>query len=170
METSTFYKVYGATEAGENLTQIGKKNWLLTFGYFKDKDNLNAAWHYRKNYSHKPSEEELKKDLETLINSITDQSILNGFVWNNIPVYLSTENQINFKAVYDLTVQTSGKTLPIRFKLGEDSDGNAVYYNFTDIDTFTDFYSKAVTYITDCINAGWVKKDSINYNKLLGNE
>lgn len=169
MNTSAFYKVYGATEDNTGLIQIGKKNWLLVFGYFKD-NSSESGWHYRKNYNHKPSEEELKNDLEQLINSITDQSILNGFVWKDMPVYLSTENQMNFKAVYDLTIQTSGKTLPVQFKLGEDADGNAIYYKFTDIETFTDFYSKAVTYIMDRINMGWVKKDSINYNKLLNNE
>lgn len=169
MNTSEFYKVYGATEDNTGLTQIGKKNWLFVFGFFKD-NGADSGWHYRKNYNHKPSEEELKNDLEQLINSITDQSILNGFVWKDMPVYLSTENQMNFKAVYDLTIQTSGKTLPVQFKLGEDAEGNAVYYKFTDMETFTDFYSKAVAYIMDCINMGWVKKDSIDYNKLLGNE
>lgn len=169
MNTQSFYKVGGATENGASLTQIGKKNWLLMFGLSTD-DNSENEWHYRKNYNHKPSKEELKDDLEQLVNSITDQSILNGFVWKDMPVYLSTENQMNFKAVYDLTIQTSGKTLPIQFKLGEDSDGNAVYYKFTDVDTFTDFYSKTVSYIVDCINKGWAEKDNIDYDKLLDNE
>ena len=43
--------------------------------------------------------------------------------WNDIPVWLSTENQLNFKSVYDMAVQAAGASLPVEFKLGE-QDGN----------------------------------------------
>lgn len=169
MNTTTFYKVYGATERNDNLTKIGKKNWLLVFGFFKD-DNIDNGGTYRKNYDHKPSVDELRSDIETLINQETDRTILDGFTWNDKPIYLSTENQINFKAAYDLAVQNNGSTLPVKFKLGEDTDGSPVYHTFQDLPSFTDFYTKAFSYISQCLNEGWQEKDNIDYQKLLSNE
>ena len=37
-----------------------------------------------------------------------------------MPVWLSSENQFNYKAAYDLAVQTGGATLPVTFKFGTD--------------------------------------------------
>ena len=55
------------------------------------------------------------------INARTDEKIISGLVWTTrpggaIPVWLSTENQFNFKSAYDLAVQ---KVLPVTFKMGE---------------------------------------------------
>lgn len=168
MNTTTFYKVYGATERHDNLTQIGKKNWLLVYDYFKDKTGNGGS--YRKNYDHKPSIDELRSDIEMLINQKTDNVILNGFIWDGKPVYLSTENQINFKAAYDLAVQTKGSTLPVKFKFGENEYGTPIYHTFQELSSFTDFYTKAFTYISQCLDNGWKEKDSIDYQKLLNDE
>jgi hypothetical protein len=35
-----------------------------------------------------------------------------------MPVWLSTENQFNYKAAFDLATQTGGKSLPVTFKFG----------------------------------------------------
>ena len=162
-----FYKVYGAKERQDKIVRLSETNYLLIFGFGKDGDN---GYNYRKNYDHKPSVDELKADIESLINEETDSTILYGFTWNGKSVYLSTENQINFKAAYDLAVQTNGATLPIKFKLGEDEDGNPVYHTFQKIEAFTDFFTKAFSYISKCLNEGWTKKDSIDYAKLLEDE
>ena len=162
-----FYKVYGSKERQDQIVKLSDANYLLIFGFGKDGDN---GYNYRKNYDHKPSVEELRTDIEILINNATDAVILNGFTWNGKSVYLSTENQINFKAAYDLAVQTEGATLPIKFKLGEDIDGNPVYHTFQKLESFTDFFTKAFAYISKCLNEGWSEKDSIDYSKLLGDE
>jgi hypothetical protein len=162
-----FYKVYGAKNRQDQIVKLSETNYLLIIGFGKDGDN---GYNYRKNYDHKPSIEELRTDIEILINKETDAVILNGFVWNGKSVYLSTENQINFKAAYDLAVQTEGATLPIKFKLGEDADGNPVYHTFQKLEAFTDFFTKAFAFISKCLNEGWSEKDSIDYAKLLENE
>lgn len=158
-----FFKVYGAESRQDRLIGISAKNHLLIYGYGTD-DGQGYAW--RKYYDHKPTEDELKADIETLVNGLVDKRILGGFAWNGKPVYLSTENQMNFKAAYDLAVQTSGATLPMKMKLGEDTDGTAVYHTFDDVATFTDFYTQAVAYIQACLNEGWAEKDSVDYTKL----
>lgn len=162
-----FYKV-GAEERKDQLVHIGHKNWLLIFGFGNDEEIGGYNW--RNNYDHKPSMAELKADVDALVNSQTDEKILSGFVWNGLPVWLSTENQFNFKAAYDLAVQSGGATLPVTFKLGEDEDGNALYHTFETMDDFKDFYSNAIQWVNGCIADGWKEKDSVDYEKLLCDE
>ena len=157
-----FYKV-GAEERKDQLVQIGHNNWLLIFGFCNDEE---LGYNWRKNYDHKPTKEELKTDLDGLVNSLTDEKILTAFVWNGNHVWLSTENQFNFKAAYDLAVQSNGAGLPVTFKLGEDERGNPVYHTFEELSEFTDFYTRAIAYVSDCLKDGWKEKDSIDYEAL----
>ena len=74
-------------------------------------------------FDHKPVKEELTKLITDEINARTNRKIIEGLTWNGIPVWLSTENQLNFKSAYDMAVQAAGASLPVEFKLGE-QDGN----------------------------------------------
>lgn len=158
-------KIYGATERQDGLYKIGRNKWELIYGFGKDSEDDEVGYNYRERFDHKPAADEIKSIIISLINKQTDEKILSGFKWNGINVWLSTENQINFKAAYDLAVQTNGTNLPIKFKLGEDAEGNPMYHTFSDIDTFTDFYVSAVKHITSCIGEGWTEKDNINITK-----
>ena len=91
------------------------------------------------------------------INNETDRKILEGFVWKGMPVWLSTENQFNYKAAYDLAVQTNGATLPVRFKFG--TDEAPVYYTFESLEDFSNFYTLAMVHINTVLNEGWAEKD-----------
>ena len=159
MKQSDFYKV-GAEKRQDQVIKIGVKNYLLIYGYGTDEDG--NGYNFRKNYDHKPTKTELKEDITQLIDGITDSKILQGFRWNEVSVYLSTENQMNFKAAFDLNMQTGGLMLPVKFKLGEDAEGNAVYHTFENMEDFTDFYTSAVSYINQCLNEGWAEKDSLD--------
>lgn len=159
MKQSEFYKV-GAEKRQDQVIKIGVKNYLLIYGYGTDEDG--NGYNMRKNYDHKPTKTELKEDITQLIDGITDSKILQGFRWNEVTVYLSTENQMNFKAAFDLNMQTGGLMLPVKFKLGEDAEGNAVYHTFENMEDFTDFYTSAVSYINQCLNEGWAEKDSLD--------
>lgn len=162
MKQSDFYKV-GADKRQDQVIKIGVNNYLLIFGYGTDDDG--NGYNMRKNYDHKPTKAELKEDITQLIDDTTDSKILQGFRWNDISVYLSTENQMNYKAAYDLAVQTSGATLPVKFKLGEDGSGNAVYHTFEDLEEFSDFFKAVVDYIEHVRMEGWDEKDGINYGE-----
>ena len=159
MKQSEFYKVV-AEKRQDQLIKIGVKNYLLIYGYGTDEDG--NGYNFRKNYDHKPTKTELKEDITQLIDGITDSKILQGFRWNEVSVYLSTENQMNFKAAFDLNMQTGGLMLPVKFKLGEDADGNAVYHTFENMEDFMDFYTSAVSYINQCLSEGWAEKDSLD--------
>jgi hypothetical protein len=68
-------------------------------------------------------------------------------------VWLSSENQFNYKAAYDLAVQTGGASLPVKFKFGTTED--PVYYTFTNINDLSDFYMSAMRYINQTLDQGW---------------
>ena len=113
------------------------------------------------------------------INARTDENIISGFMWtpraggDAIPVWLSPENQFNFKSAYDLAVQKQGATLPVTFKMGEQEDGTPVYHTFETMEDSTDFYTAAVNHIHNAVADGWLEKDGIDwspYERALANE
>ena len=113
-------------------------------------------------FTRKVSFNQVKAFILEEINKRTDQSILSGFFWKDMPVWLSTENQFNYKAAYDLAVQTNGASLPTVFKFGTTEE--PVYYKFDTLEELTDFYTKALTYINEQLAIGWYKKDSIDWS------
>ena len=113
-------------------------------------------------FKKKPSLSQIKDFILSEINKRTDELILSGFTWKDKRVWLSTENQFNYKAAYDLAVQTNGANLPQVFKFG--STENSEYYKFETVEELTDFYTKATAYINQCLTVGWAKKDSINWD------
>lgn len=104
--------------------------------------------------------EEILAEKSAAIDAETDKKILSGHVWNDTPVWLSSENQFNYKAAYDIAVQTDGANLPITFKLGE-KDGSAVYHTFETVLDIQGFYLSCVAWINQCLNEGWQKKEAL---------
>ena len=130
-------------------------------------DPVFASW-MQETFSEKPDLLQIKKIILDNINSEIDKRILNGFSWNDgngmvINVYLSSENQFNYKAAYDLAYQTNGNSLPFVLKFGEID--NPQYYMFNDLDKFTDFYTSCINFINSTLQEGWNQKDSIDWSK-----
>ena len=152
-------KVYG------NLKQFApirsdRSRLIISYECQPLEDGVHATWYeiyfYKKPYP-VVTFEMVKEAVIADINAQTDEKILSGFVWEEKPVWLSSENQFNFKAAYDLAIQTQGQNLPLKFKLGEveveigkDKYGisirekQPVYYTFETVEEFTDFYTKAI--------------------------
>ena len=122
----------------------------------QDKKNGSASY-MEEEFSHKPTDEEIRTLVMSWYNSQTDAAILSGFVYKNAPVWLSTENQYNYKAAYDLAVQTDGKSLPVTFKFG--SDEQPEYHTFEKLNELKDFYVQAVRHIQNTLEEGWRQKD-----------
>ncbi len=158
---SKFYKVYGAETAQNGIIVLNKRKCVIFYGYGTDE---NGGWNWRKDYDHIPTVAEIRTDIEALINLHTDEVILTGLKWNGKPVYLSSENEFNFKAAYDLAKETEGAILPMKFKLGEEANGDPVYHTFTKVEVLADFVSTIFTHIQSTIRAGWNEKDSIDYS------
>ena len=158
-------KVYGSPKRQDGLYKIGRNKWELIYGYGKDSEDEETGYNYRQRFNYKPTPEECIEIICNLVNSLTDEKILRGFSWRDMPVWLSSENQFNYKSAYDLAVQTGGETLPERFKFG--TDGKPLYYTFDNIDDFSDFYMSLSKYVRSVLDAGWDEKDNVRGNASL---
>lgn len=114
-------------------------------------------------FNHKPSLDEIKDVILDYYNSKIDETIISGFIWNEMQIWLTKENQFNYKAAFDLAMQTNGSNLPIVFKFGTTSE--PIYYSFTTIEELNDFYTKAIAYINATLKTGWNEKDAIDFTK-----
>lgn len=111
----------------------------------------------------RPSFEVVYNFIISEINQKTESQIIGGFTWKDMPIWLSSENQFNYKAAYDLAVQTNGANLPVVFKFG--SVDNPIYYTFETLEELSDFYLKAIAHINEQLKIGWEKKDSIDWEE-----
>lgn len=109
-----------------------------------------------------PTLSEIKTLILNYYNQKIDKEIISGMKWNNMEIWLSTENQFNYKVAYDLAIQTNGENLPIIFKFGNTE--NPIYYEFKNIEELKDFYISSVSYIQNVLQKGWKKKDNINWD------
>ena len=95
----------------------------------------------------------VKEAIITDINSRVKTAIISGFVWNEKPVWLSEENQLNF----------SQAVVPATLKIGEQEDGTPIYETF---DTKTDLkaFNEACTlWKQQCLSEGYSEKDAIDW-------
>lgn len=109
-------------------------------------------------FGYKPTLDEIKATVIGWYNQQTDNAILSGFEYEGNLVWLSSENQFNYKAAYDLAVQTNGATLPVKFKFG--TDEQPVYRIFDNMADLTEFYTSAMRFIQNMLDAGWQRKDT----------
>lgn len=110
---------------------------------------------------HKPSLDECKQVIFDWFNEEIDREITEGFVWNGMRVWLSTENQFNYKAAFDLATMTGGATLPVTFKFGTTEE--PVYHEFKTVEEITGFYTASMEYVTTCLKCGWIRKDGFDF-------
>lgn len=114
-------------------------------------------------FEHKPDISEIKYLINEWVNQKTNKIILSGFEWVGNPVWLSVENQINYKSAYVLASinEISGLVLPVKFKFG--TEDNPVYYEFTTKDELQLFYAAMVEYIQNSLKKGWDEKNTFDY-------
>lgn len=111
-------------------------------------------------FRYKPSREEIKAMILRWHDRCIEESILCGFVNDGVPVWLSRENQFNYKAACDLAFQSGGKTLPVTFKFGTDDD--PVYKEFNTLGELMDFHVRAMAHIQSALSDGWRRKDALD--------
>ena len=102
------------------------------------------------------------------INEQTDMKILSGFVWTPeggepINVWLSAENQRNFSEAQRMAEKYGSMILPLTFKLGEADDEQPVYHTFETVEELDSFYTQAFSFVNQCLNEGWQRKDAIDW-------
>lgn len=137
--------------------------WLIRWHVDEPEDGYVSA--ESKIVKGKPTLDQIKEIVKSWIDEQTDQRILSGHTYEGHMVWLSAENQLNYKAAYDLAVQFKGEhgTLPLVFKLGTTDE--PVYREFKTLEELTGFYLGVVAHKTACLTAGWQRKDNINWSK-----
>ena len=124
---------YGLKELGD-----GKAEWFEVVFYKKQG---------------KPSFEQAKAAIIADINERIKAKIVGGFVWNDKPVWLSEENQMNFAQA----------VVPATFKIGEQTDGTPIYQEFSTKTELKNFVEACVAYKQKCLADGWAEKDGIDW-------
>lgn len=135
-----------------------KDKWRIRWNIEVNDDN--SATYMEEEFSHKPSENEIKEFIESWYNARTDERIISGFTYEGYQVWLSCENQFNYKSAYDLALQTNGQNLPITFKFGNNDE--PFYKKFSTIEELQSFYIQMINHIQNALTDGWKSKDSIN--------
>lgn len=128
--------------------------------HYNDKNEEDGVQYYEYEFVYKPTLDEIKQIVLSGYNKIIDEKIVQTFVWKDIPVWLSKENQFNYKAAFDLA-STFGTNLPTTFKFG--TTENPIYYTFETVEDLTDFYLNAMNHISNCLAEGWLLKDNIDW-------
>lgn len=136
-----------------------KNKWRVRWN-ITEADDGSARW-VETDFAHEPTADEIRTAIYDWYNANTEAKILSGFEWNGTAVWLSQENQFNYKAAYDAAVMSSGETLPVKFKFGDDK--TPIYYEFATIDELADFYYKSLAYIQSVLQEGWNAKDAIDW-------
>lgn len=119
----------------------------------------NATWQSIY-FDYQPSLGKIKDTLFEIINDDTNYAIENCFVWKGLKVHLTLENQMNYKASFDLAIATNGESLPATFKFSK--NGKPEYFTFDNINELKSFYVEMNSFINSCLQKGWKKKDQIN--------
>ena len=97
---------------------------------------------------------EVKEAVINDINSRVKEAIVSGFVWNDKPVWLSVENQLNF----------SQGVVPVTLKIGEQEDGTPIYHKFDTDEELRAFNDDCNVWKQQCLAEGYKEKDGIDWN------
>ena len=106
-----------------------------------------AEWYQLSFYKKqgRPSFEQVKAAIIADINERVKAKIIGGFVWNEKPVWLSEENQMNFAQA----------VVPATFKIGEDANGDPIYQEFATKTELKAFVEACVQWKQQCLSDGW---------------
>ena len=114
-----------------------------------------AEWYQLSFYKKqgRPSFEQVKAAIIADINERIKDKIIGGFVWNEKPVWLSEENQMNFAQA----------VVPATFKIGEDANGDPIYQEFATKTELKAFVEACVQWKQQCLSDGWAEKDGMDW-------
>ncbi len=131
---------------------------IIGYSITPDADNVHAIWHevyfYKKQVA-KPTLHQIKESVIADINARVKENIVSGFVWNNKPIWLSEENQMNF----------AQGVAPVTLKIGEESDGTPIYQDFETAEELKGFSDACSVWKQQCLQAGWKEKDGIDWSQ-----
>lgn len=128
---------------------------VIMYGLNVKEDGESAEWRQLDFYKKqgKPSFEQVKAAIIADINAHITDKIVGGMTFDEKPVWLSIENQINFTTA----------TAPCRLKIGEEEDGTPVYHDFETKAALKAFNEACLAWKNQCLDAGRAEKESIDW-------
>ena len=157
-------KTYGI-ESDFSYIKIERNRIIACYG-LKKVDDIHYTWYEIPFYIHQsgiPTFEQVKTAIIEDINNSVTEKIIEGFEWEDNKVWLTNENQLNYKTAYDLALLDEKSFLPVTFKFGTDEE--PVYKTFDTLDDLEDFYIASVQHIKNAIQEGWQMKNSIDWSE-----
>lgn len=162
---------------------------IISYEYVAEEDGVNATWYeiyIPKIQKQSVSFNEVCDAIIEDINARVKEKILTGYTWKVLHgedeglvanVWLSDENQTNYKAKHDTALQYPQLAeFPMQYKIGEyeerqqDEEGERtetkkrpIYEYFANIQELAQFYLGGVAFIESCYKEGWAKKDSMDF-------
>lgn len=156
-------KIYGIKK---EFAPVREDRSRIIIGYdCQEAGEGHCTWsevYFYKKQNPQPSIEQIKEAVRRSINEAVVKEITEGFVWNGHKVWLSLENQTNYKNAHDRAVMTEGENLPVTFRFGSDDEPDD--FTFEEVNDLKEFWASASDYILHTISAGREKKDSIDWS------
>ncbi len=122
-----------------------------------DEDGNETTSYWEETFNHRPSQEEIRETVFNQINDEASQTITSGYTYNDLTVWLSKENQLNYLAMYSITrMPDDSFILPLQVKLGTDEE--PVIYKFPDYEAYLEFYWGMIDHIQTTLCDAWKKK------------
>lgn len=119
--------------------------------------NNDTHYLFNKEYKGKPTQETVSDDVLSELNSECEKEIREGFRYNEYSVWLSLENQQNYKMLYDYLNNCGTEQTKVKLY---DAQGNGVYMEF-DVKEYQPFYFAIIEYINATLSKYWDIKDNI---------
>lgn len=166
-------KVYGTYTLALECINTFTNKWRVRWGQSSETKTDSESNMTTNNFFYeeefvgvKPSLDEIKDIVVAYYNSLCDKEILSGFQYNGNMVWLSAENQFNYKAAFDIAFQLKilgQEYSPVTFKLGDvEAPVYETFNTFTDLQAFV---ISVFTYINQTLAKFWTIKDAIDWSK-----
>lgn len=155
-------KIYGAVERFDGIQKIGDTTYEVFYGFGEDEQ---GKYQWRQTLPYKPPFDFVKDMVLTQINANTQEKITSGFKWNDMLVWLSEANQLNyardFAVAYYCEKNGEQYSLPT-YKFGPDEA--PIYYTFETFEEFKQFSKAWALHISDTVRAGWDEKANVDWS------
>ncbi|WP_313418840.1 DUF4376 domain-containing protein [Sphingobacterium multivorum] len=139
-----------------------KNRWFVRWDIQPKENEPDLVTYMEEELYRRPELSEIRANVIAYYNGLCDQEILSGLKIEGNTVWLSTENQFNYKAAWDFALAKDGMNLPVTFKLGDDQ--NPVYRVFETVQDLDGFMITVMGYIQLTLSKYWEIKDSIDWS------
>jgi len=145
-------KIYGTPIRQDGLQRIGPDTWLLYFGLYETSDG--STYEYRQTFKHKPTLDEIKKEIVSAIKEESAHRLRYGLQWNGLPVEYTEERKSDLTGII-VGIQSGFVQLPIEINLGSAEDGMPSIYTFTTAEEISDVAALIAGHKTAVAKAEW---------------